>query len=196
MIERLSLSVLLILLASEFAASQPRGRVTARTRQNLVNQMLRDGQINDACVREVGGVAKFSINPVDLNRDRRPEFDVSGQGGCLCGARRCKEWLYRLTGSGYELILGPLESDGFVPQKSRTNGFSDLVTAESGISGFFSTKWKFDGSRYQMAECEEWHVNSFSYTVSRTSRGARFRIKSHRDLSVNLVYRPAARPLS
>src|SRR6266852_463027 len=133
--DRWILCFILILPGSQFAFSQSRGRISPKTKQDLVQQMLRHGEIDDACVREVGGAARFSVSPIDLNRDGRPEFIVTGQGQCSCGARRCNEWLYRLTRNGYELILGPLQSDGFVPQKSSTNGFSGLVTAESGISG-------------------------------------------------------------
>jgi len=51
-IERCVLCLLLILIGSESALSQSRSRVALKTRQDLVQQMLRDGEVMMLALRK------------------------------------------------------------------------------------------------------------------------------------------------
>lgn len=155
MMKQLMLCLTAALLCAVDVAPQPRRRVPSKVQQEIVRQMVRDGQIESSCVAGAGGVSEVvGVSAVDLNRDGKTEYEIYGQG-CACnGMRRCDQWLYRQTGGGYELLLGPLQADGFDMKKTRTNGYSDIAIALPAGDDFFVQLYKYDGRRYQMTECE------------------------------------------
>lgn len=156
MTKQFTLSLTLVLLAGLDATPQSPKRISARVQQEIVQQMVRDSQIKDSCVKEEGGASKVvDLNTVDLNRDGKPEYEVYGRG-CACnGMRRCDQWIYRQTANGYELMVGPLQVDGFDVKKTRTNGYFDIAIANPAGNDYFVTLYKYDGRHYQATECED-----------------------------------------
>ncbi|MGA9995446.1 MAG: hypothetical protein WBP93_08535 [Pyrinomonadaceae bacterium] len=156
MLKQFTLCLMLMLLCIMGVVSQSRRQITTKVQQDIVQQMVRDGQIQSTCVQEEGGESKVvDIGTVNLNRDGKPEYEIYGHG-CACnGGRRCDQWLYRQTASGYELLLGPLQVDGFDVKKSLTNGYFDIAIASPAGNDYFVELYKYDGSRYQLRECED-----------------------------------------
>lgn len=149
-----ALCLFLIWLCVVDVTPQSRRRATPKVRQEIVQQMVRDGQLESSCVQAEGALKVVSVNPIDLNRDGKPEYEIYGQG-CACnGMRRCNQWLYRQTAGGYELLLGPVQVDGFDVKKSRSNGYSDIAIALPAGDDYFVELYKYDGSRYQVRVCE------------------------------------------
>ncbi len=57
-------------------------RVNTETQKAIVQQLVSDSELTNACVREEGGSSKVvSIETMDLNRDGKPEFLVYGRTG-------------------------------------------------------------------------------------------------------------------
>ena len=74
-------------------------KVNPQVREQIVQQMVTDGEIEISCVRQEGASKIVSVNTLQLNRDNKPEFLVIGNG-CGCqGARRCMQWIYQQTRS-------------------------------------------------------------------------------------------------
>jgi len=69
------------------------------------------------------------IKFVDLNGDGVAEVIAQPIGSDLCGAvGNCRFWVFQRADSGYRLILTGM-AQTFTVQRSRTNGYSDLVLA-------------------------------------------------------------------
>lgn len=153
--KQLAACMTLVLVGVINVTPQSRRRIPARVQQEIVRQMVRDGQLQSSCVDAEGGASKVvNIRPVDLNRDGKPEYEIYGEG-CACnGMRRCDQWLYRQAAGGYELLLGPEQSEGFDVKKSRSNGYFDIAIALPAGDDYFVTLYKYDGSRYQAGVCE------------------------------------------
>lgn len=122
--------------------------------EELVEQMIRDGEIKQECVTAAGGATKaVDITPIDYNRDGLPEFYVSG-GYCGTGARRAFNWIYRSTNDGYTLIFSLVGDVKML--RARTNGYPDILTQEfSGPDTYYETLYQFSGRRYQAVKCKD-----------------------------------------
>jgi uncharacterized protein len=137
--------------SAQFSASTMASR-TGAFMDELVAQMIRDGEVRRECVNESPGKMEklFDVSPIDLNGDEHPELQITGQE-CACqGARRCMVWIYRRATDGrYERIFGASPADSITPQRIATNGYLDLV--ETGVSGndVCASTHKFNGQRYQ-----------------------------------------------
>lgn len=144
----------LIVLCVAVNVSAQTGKVSAATQKAIVQQLVSDRGITADCVREAGGASKVvSIKPLDLNRDGKPEFIVSGESGCAFGANSPYGWVYRKTANGYEVLLDAGPNIGISRKKTQTKGYYDLAVD---TMGNFSTNWKaqtttykFNGTRYQ-----------------------------------------------
>jgi hypothetical protein len=89
---------------------------------------------------------------IDLNDDGVTE--VLGQGMLNCGATgNCPFWIFRKTKLGYELLLDG-EAQTFTIQKSKTNGFHDIVLATHGSSSSGGLMdYHYEEGVYQEAGC-------------------------------------------
>ncbi len=143
------------------ALAQP----TSAIRQELIQQLIGDDStVTSSCIDKSGGADRaIQVEPIDLNRDGKVDYVVSGTGGsinmtstgtmeivdCLCGARRCHDWLYLNTGAGYKLVFS-VKNGGIIPLATYTNGYRDLsVETVLGNSRPVTPIYKFDGTRYQ-----------------------------------------------
>lgn len=67
------------------------------------------------------------VKMIDLNQDGTPE--VIAQAMVACGASgNCPFWVLRKQSAGYKLLLDD-SAETFTIQKTRTNGYADLVLA-------------------------------------------------------------------
>lgn len=67
------------------------------------------------------------VKLIDLNQDGTPE--VIAQAMVACGASgNCPFWILRKEAGGYKLLLDD-SAETFTIQKTRTNGYSDIVLA-------------------------------------------------------------------
>lgn len=67
------------------------------------------------------------INLIDLNQDGTPE--VIAQAMVACGASgNCPFWIFQKNSGKYKLLLDD-SAETFTIQKSRTNGYADIVLA-------------------------------------------------------------------
>lgn len=67
------------------------------------------------------------VKMIDLNQDGTPE--VIAQSMVACGASgNCPFWILRKQSAGYKLLLDD-SAETFTIQKTRTNGYSDIVLA-------------------------------------------------------------------
>lgn len=96
---------------------------------------------------------------IDLNDDGVAE--VVAQGMVNCGATgNCPFWIFRKAKLGYELLLDG-EAQTFTIQKSKTNGFRDIVLSTHGSSSSGGlVNYRYEEGVYQEAGCYsyEWTV--------------------------------------
>jgi hypothetical protein len=96
---------------------------------------------------------------IDLNDDGVAE--VVAQGMVNCGATgNCPFWIFRNTKLGYELLLDG-EAQTFTIQKSKTNGFHNIVLSTHGSSSSGGlVDYHYEEGVYQEAGCYyyEWTV--------------------------------------
>lgn len=142
MMKQFVLCLLMILLCttSELAQSRRKGLkpkpkqtiiVTNKIQEEIVQQMIREGQITGTCIENSGGIGKVvSIQADDLNADGTPEYLIT-----LNNPNECTEsatlWCYRKTSGSYVKLLGTdIRTVGIIDHFSRTrtyhNGFADL----------------------------------------------------------------------
>lgn len=136
-----------------FGATAQR-EVSKEVRSRLFKQALADSGERDCFEKEEGGLRaaeeNMSVEEVDVNRDRVPEYEVELSGPCTCGMVNCSIFLYRQSASGYELILDDAAGLGLEVLKTSTNGYADLkVEARENAASTSTTYYKFDGKQYR-----------------------------------------------
>lgn len=143
----------LFVLASVFivrpqtSRREPHEQVSAEVREQIVQQLTRNGDLTAECLREAGPT--INIRAVDLNSDRKPEFIVKLL--VSCGAGDGYAWIFRKMSTGLELLLsagGPRTQ--ISPMGSFTNGYRDIAEDAVGPrGGSVRTIYKFDGKLYK-----------------------------------------------
>jgi hypothetical protein len=137
------------------------------SKQELIRQIISDDNtVTSSCIEKLGGAeSAVEVKSLDLNRDGKTDYLVSGRSAdiyidmtgsgkteildCVCGSRRCHEWLYVNTGDGYRLVLS-VKDGGIMLLKTYTNGYRDLrVESVLGNSRPSNTIYKFDGTGYR-----------------------------------------------
>lgn len=92
------------------------------------------------------------IKMVDLNH--AGILEVLAQSTVGCGATgNCEFWIFQKSRDGYRLLLAG-EAQTFTIQKSRTNGFSDIVLGMHGSATETGlTVYRYEGGVYQEVGC-------------------------------------------
>jgi hypothetical protein len=96
----------------------------------------------------------MTVKKIDLNKDGHPEYIVAIKDGFLCGAlANCPNWVYRKTGSEYQLLLRTFGRD-LLLEKTSSNKFRDL-RSEGGNTAFEGSfvNYKFDDNKYLAKGC-------------------------------------------
>lgn len=140
-----------ILLGVSFGYSQ-----TAQVKKQLVEQLVKDGEVERSCVREQGGYLKvLDFSLLNLNKDKQPEYMMYGNGCACMGARRCNTWIYQRSDSGYKKIFGGEMADIDITKKWY-NGYLEITAAYPfGPDGMGFTTFRFDGNTYRPYKCSE-----------------------------------------
>lgn len=134
-----------VLFTATFAQSQ-----SDEVKNNLVEQMIKDGDVSRGCVLQEGGALEFlDVSLLYLNADKQPEYLVTGKGcGCI-GSVRCASSIYQKSTRGYRKIYRTESNEDVEVLKSKTNGFRNLrLTLISG-SQTYSALVKFNGTIYK-----------------------------------------------
>jgi len=107
------------------------------------------------CVVTNGGVHKsVRVQPIQLAADHSPQILVRGSGLCLCGAQNCKFWIYRKTGSKYELLLTGTGSTSVKAGRASAKGYRDVIsTSHASANETILRTYRYDGSQYQLQRC-------------------------------------------
>jgi hypothetical protein len=120
------------------------------------------------------------VMAIDLNGDGVPEVVAQGTVGCSATGN-CPFWIFQKVAKGYRLLL-EAEGQAFTIQKTRTNGFFDVVVSmqgsatQSGLSDYH-----FKNGHYEETGCYsvEWDV----LENGKLRELKEFRITSHRCLN-------------
>lgn len=94
------------------------------------------------------------IKFVDLNGDGVAEVIAQPVGYDFCGAvGNCRFWVFQRTDSGYRLILNGT-AQTFTVQRSRTNGYLDLVLAlHDSATEQELLEYRFSAGQYRRTTC-------------------------------------------
>ena len=117
-------------------------------RTTTMSEIRSEAELRDA-------VLDTRITLIDLNGDGVPE--VVAQGMVNCGATgNCPFWAFRKTKVAYELLLYG-EAQTFTIQKSKTNGFHDIVLSTHGSSSSGGlVNYHYKEGVYQEAGCYDY----------------------------------------
>src|SRR5687767_11279057 len=141
-----------MLLATKPALAQNRRTVEVPT--EIVQQLMKGEDREFIQLKPDGNAGNLVAEPIDLNKDGKPELWVHGIGPSICGAANCVTWIFRKAVSGYQMLLDAGTIQQIEPQKTITNGYRDIIASMHGSawdSGL--TLYKFDGKQYQQAGC-------------------------------------------
>jgi hypothetical protein len=90
---------------------------------------------------------------VDLNGDGVPEV-IARPIGNICGAANCPLYVFQKTGTNYRAILKKGAAQTVTVQRTRTNGYLDVVVGMHGSAteeGLFV--YQFSEGRYRRTHC-------------------------------------------
>lgn len=153
----IGLFVTVILLFAVIGSSQSRRKRPNKSQAKVTNvklpkelilQMARDDDEVKSSLQEQGGntvkfaAKNFRAELLDLNRDGKPEWFITGSSPDFCGNRTCWSAIYREMAGKYELLL----ANGAVPLSTFTNGYKDL---EVGFGPWIPTIYTYDGKHYK-----------------------------------------------
>lgn len=126
------------------------GKLSPAARRQVVERMIRDGEITRSCLKEAGGYHELvAVDYEHYNDDRIPEVVVVQKAGCISPGSLPYIWIYRKSSTGYQKIYGPVAGDA-LKQSTKTNGWCDVVAVErAGRDNYGSTTYRFDGKRYR-----------------------------------------------
>jgi hypothetical protein len=113
-----------------------------------VREAITEGLSTDALAKSL------TVKTADLNKDGQAEYIVVSADSSLCGAlANCPNWVYRKTGSGYQLLLRTRGRE-LIVEKTLTHKFLNLrsVGGDTAFEGSFF-KYKFDGNKYHAKAC-------------------------------------------
>jgi len=97
---------------------------------------------------------------IDLNGDGVPEV-IAQPIGNICGAANCPLYVFQKTGTNYRVILEKGAAQTVTVQRTRTNGYLDVVVGMHGSAteeGLFV--YQFSEGRYRRTHC---YNESFTY---------------------------------
>jgi hypothetical protein len=130
-----------------------------KTDKDAIVSLVFEGQVDKECVSR-GRSEQQEIDSVRVARAKlgpKGEEDllVQASDNCHCGGTgNCAFWVVRKTAGGLEPLLETDMVQVFSLEKSRTHGYTDILTSSHG-SAFLSdlTLYRFDGKQYQAALC-------------------------------------------
>lgn len=150
-----ALRLLFILLLGFFPVLAQDREVSKEVRSKLFKQVMTEfSELRECVEKEEGGTRaaeeNATVEEIDLNRDRVPEYQVQLSSPCDCSMVNCSIYVYRQIAGGYQLILDGASGLGLGTLKTSTNGYIDLeIEARATAFTRSSTIYKFDGKQYR-----------------------------------------------
>ena len=122
---------------------------------NEIIEFLKSDESVDRCLQENGGVPEnLTAERLNLTGGPNSEILVRGINTCLCGANNCVHWIFQRAAVGYKLILEVYAIQAIEVQKTKSNGFSDLIASMHGSAFDHDLSlYKFNGDKYQRTKC-------------------------------------------
>jgi hypothetical protein len=122
--------------------------------KEIVRQLLKTEEREFIQLRPDGSAENLVAERINLGSDGKPELWVHGIGPMICGAANCVAWIFRKTGSEYQMLLNAGSIQQVEPQKTITNGYRDIIASMHGSAWDSDlTLYKFNGRQYQRAKC-------------------------------------------
>jgi hypothetical protein len=124
--------------------------------KKLAEQLLTDDELASTVVRNDGlsideVVRKIKAQSIDLNRDSKPEFILSG---LICG-QNCSYWIYRQEKDSYLKIPFEGSFQDLKVLATKTKGYQDLLGTRYWTCCEASLMtYQFDGSGYVETICK------------------------------------------
>lgn len=141
-------SFLLAFLCARVEA-QTRGLTAPKSLVQLLEKEDRD------CVVSSGGLRKtVTVQPIRLTTRSGQQILVKGSGLCLCGAQNCLFWIYRKTGSKYELLLTGAGSTRVRTGRQSAKGYRDVISeSHASANETIIRTYRYDSSGYRLQSC-------------------------------------------
>lgn len=149
-----TLSLMIVFACFNLSLAQSSDQATAQEKTDLAQLILKDKQVQEVGVSTDAVAKGLTVKKTDLNNDGQPEYMVVLNEAVICGAHEnCPNWVYRKTGSEYQLLLRTM-GQRLILQKTSTNEFTDLRSdgSDTAFEGSF-VNYKFDGNKYQAKGC-------------------------------------------
>jgi hypothetical protein len=155
--------------ALTFKQSLRHAKVTGTERaaiaRAIANQLKPElGGLGGECEQELEDNALDTpVKLVDLNGDGTPEVVAQGtpeDGGCS-PTGNCRFWIFQKSDYEYKLLFYQEAIQSFTIQRSRTNGFSDIVISTHGSADQSGIRLlRYSEGRYDYAGCwgAYWYV--------------------------------------
>lgn len=169
------------------AAAFPKSSRTAKTRDQILELLVKENTSIQECVDQSGGVDRtFQMKEVDLSDGEPNAIMVRGIAPCVCGPRKCLNRIYRPAGDRLELLLSADFAQAIEPQPLYTNSYRNLWAAVYMYHSFTSVlyEYQYDGQHYKWDHC----VMRFYY-YPETVNGKPFsgRVRYHDQPSISWV---------
>jgi hypothetical protein len=128
---------------------------TVEVPKEIVQQLIKDQELKEFIqLRPDGSAENLVAEPLDLDRDGKPELEVHGIGPGICGAANCVTWIYRKAANEYQMLLDAGSIQRVEPQNTFTKDYRDIITSMHGSAWDSDlTLYKFDGKQYQRVGC-------------------------------------------
>jgi hypothetical protein len=162
------LALMIVFACLSIGLAQSSRQATAQETKDISQLILKDKQVQEVGVSTEAVAKGITVKKIDLNNDSQPEYIVVLNEGVICGAHEnCPNWVYRKTGSEYQLLLRTM-GQRLLLEKTSTNGFTDLRSdgSDTAIEHAFAN-YKFDGNKYVAKGC---------YTETYVGEGKKFKI--------------------
>ncbi len=136
-------------------------RVSRADREALLRALAPNFNDYPAPPSPMERAAQTLVNFVDLNADGVPEVIAKGSGDACSPTGNCSIYVLQKSGTTYRVILEKGAGKTVTVQKTRTNGYRDIVIGMHGSAteqGLFV--YQFGDGRYRRTHC---YNASFTY---------------------------------
>ena len=152
-------SLFLLSIVSGFcllADAQKPGRVAppAEVRRALLATLLSDDDLGE-CLKGFGqealdGFDRYtSIDEVDINGDGHPEYLVTTQDKCSCGAQNCNIAIYQRAAGGFQPLLKGNGISFDILKTSHSGYYDAVITAHNSAATVYREFYFYNGKEYK-----------------------------------------------
>ena len=127
--------------------------ISAEDRTALLHAFAREYSDYPSPPNPMERAEQTRVKFIDLNGDGVPEV-IEQPIGNICGAVNCPVYVFQETGTNYRVILKKGAAQTITVQRTRTNGYVDVVVGMHGSAteeGLFV--YQFSGGQYRRTHC-------------------------------------------